>query len=360
MRRRSAKAGRQTLHPAIEHLAPRPEVTVVPFGMTRATSRALTAVLPDGLQGRTTRVPARALFGAWAHVAWPRAELWTGKVDVVHGMNFVVPPARAPTIVTVHDLTFLHSRELCRGEVAHYETLLRVAIRRDATILVGSDFVGREVRDAFGLPPERVRRVYFGIAPTAGGDRPRRRRLAGGDRYVLALGTIEPRKNLPTLVRAFDRLAARDPAVVLALGGPDGWGLTEFEAAVAGATHWDRVHRLGYVDNRQRLDLLAGARVLAFPSLYEGFGHPPLEAMGAGTPVVASDAGSLPEALGDAALLVDPRDDEALAGALGRVLDDDDLRRDLVARGLERVTRYPWDACCDAMIELYRSVAGLT
>ena len=146
---------------------------------------------------------------------------------------------------------------------------------------------------------------------------------------------------------------------MLAIGGADGWGLADFDAAVTRAAHGDRVRRLGYVDERQRRDLLAGARALAFPSLYEGFGHPPLEAMGAGVPVVAADTGSLPEALGDAALLVDPHDDDALAGAIELILGDEAVRSGLIARGYEQVERYSWDECYRNMLDLYREVAGV-
>ena len=345
----------------IDGLAGRPDdVTLVPYGVTRAPAAQLSAELPAGLEGRTTRIPARALFTIWRRAEQPRIERWTGPVDLVHGTNFVVPPSRAPEIVTVHDLTFFHSPELCRSDVSHYGDLIRAAIRRGATVHVGSDFVGAEVREAFGVGPERVRRVYYGIAPTAGGDASAGRRLVGADRYVLALGTIEPRKNLPALVRAFDRVAAGDAELVLAIGGSDGWGLADFDAAVARAAHGDRVRRLGYVGERQRRDLLAGTRVLAFPSLYEGFGHPPLEAMGAGVPVVAADTGSLPEALGDAALLVDPHDDDALAGAIELILGDETVRSGLIARGYEQVERYSWDECYRNMLDLYREVAGVT
>jgi glycosyltransferase involved in cell wall biosynthesis len=174
---------------------------------------------------------------------------------------------------------------------------------------------------------------------------------------VLALGTVEPRKNLPALVRAFDLVAGNDPDVVLAVAGPDGWGVEAFESAVATSRHGDRVRRLGFQDEARRRDLLAGATVLAYPSVYEGFGHPPLEAMRAGVPVVASSAGALPEVLGDAALLPDPADVDAIAGALSRVLSDPDLRTSLVMRGRARVEHYTWGRAAERFALQYRELA---
>ncbi len=210
----------------------------------------------------------------------------------------------------------------------------------------------------FDLPAERVRRVYAGLAPTAGGDALVGRRIARAPRYVLALGTLEPRKNLPTLIRAFDRLSRYDSELVLALGGPDGWGVDEIDAAIAQAAHGSRVHKLGYVTDDERRDLLAGASAVAYPSHYEGFGHTPLEAMAAGVPVVAAAAGALPEVLGDAALFVDPDDEAALATELARAVADEPVRATLIDRGHERVRLYTWDRAAEEMAALYHELAA--
>jgi len=140
--------------------------------------------------------------------------------------------------------------------------------------------------------------------------------------------------------------------------GPDGWGVEAFHAALGAAHHSDRVHRVGYVTKHERADLLAGATALAYPSIYEGFGLPPLEAMQSGVPVVAADCGPLPEVLGDAALLPDPLDDDSIADALRRIVNDADLRATLVARGAERVRRYTWERAGPEIAALYRRVAG--
>jgi glycosyltransferase involved in cell wall biosynthesis len=138
------------------------------------------------------------------------------------------------------------------------------------------------------------------------------------------------------------------------VAGPDGWGTDALAAASRSARHGDRICRLGYLSERERRDLVAGATVFAYPSLYEGFGHPPLEAMAAGVPVVAGRAGALPEVLGDAAVLVDPLDEDDLASGLVTALGDDTRRVELVARGYDRVTRYSWPEAAGAFVDLYR------
>jgi glycosyltransferase involved in cell wall biosynthesis len=291
-------------------------------------------------------------------VAWPRVEAWTGPVDVVHATNYVAPPARVPVLLSVYDLTYLHYPALCAGDALRYPQLVRLGLDRGATLHTLSDFVAAEVRDHYRLDADRVVRIGPGLGPPPDGDAARGAELAGAGRYVLAVGTVEPRKNFPVLVAAFDQVAAADPDVHLVVAGPDGWGVDAFTTAVDAAHHRDRIRRLGWVDDRTRDDLLAGATVLAYPSVYEGFGFPPLEAMQAGVPVVASNAGSLPEVLGDAALLPEPGDVDAVAAALARVLADDELRADLVARGSARVGRYRWDDAVPGYVAAYQRLAG--
>jgi glycosyltransferase involved in cell wall biosynthesis len=302
-------------------------------------------------------MPARVVRELWARNApWPPAEHWTGPVDVVHALNYVAPPSKAPVIVTVHDLTFVHFPELCTPDTLRYGALVRRAVRAGAVIHTPSEFIAEEVRADLGVPADRVVAIHLGLAEVTGGDAAAGAALAGGKRYVLALGTVEPRKNLPGLVRSFSAVAADDDDVLLVVAGPDGWDQERFAAAVASSPHRDRIVRLGYVSTDARRDLLAGATVFAYPSRYEGFGLAPLEAMAVGIPVVAGRVGSLPEVLGDAARFVDPTDEDALALALRHLLNDETTRDDLAARGYERAARYTWSATSERLVQLYRSL----
>jgi len=341
----------------LDTLAPREDLDITAFAVTLRGQVDLAHQVPRDVHVRTRHVPARLTRLLWSHTQFPRAEMWTGPIDVLHAPNYVAPPARAPVVVTVHDLTFVWYPELSTPDTLTFPTYIQLALDRGAVIHVVSDFVGNQVREHFGVDATRVVRVYPGLVPSRGGDGAHGRSIAGADRYVLTLGTVEPRKNLPNLVRAFDVAAAGDPDLVLVVAGPDGWGVDEFNRTVASARHGDRVRRLGYVADIDRRGLLAGATVLAYPSIYEGFGHPPLEAMQAGIPVVASNAGALPEVLDDAALLPDPADVDAIADALKGVLVDEALRDRLINRGHERVARYTWDRAGAELADLYHRVA---
>jgi glycosyltransferase involved in cell wall biosynthesis len=321
--------------------------------------------LPAGVASGQRPMPARPLHWLWSRYDGPPLELFIGAADVVHGTNFVVPPTRrAAAVVSIHDLTPLHHPELSDGATLAYPGLIRRALQRDAWVHADSRFVAAEVVDAFEADPDRVRVVYPGVPdlPDVGDQEAeeilRRILPAGTRRYCLAVGTAEPRKDLPGLVDAFGAVAALHPDASLVLAGPPGWGEQALGDAVAASPAQARIVRTGWLDARDLAALLRRATVLAFPSLYEGFGFPPLQAMRAGVPVVATRAGSLPEVLGDGARLVDVGDRDALAAALDQCLADDEVRRRLIAAGTAWVARFSWASCGEGLERLYRDAAG--
>jgi glycosyltransferase involved in cell wall biosynthesis len=343
----------------LDQLARRPGLDVTTYGLTWRGRRELADATPTGTGPVHRPMAARPLRLAWQRWDRPPVEWWTGPVDVVHGTNFVVPPtAAAASVVTVHDLTPVHYPELCDAATLAFPALVRRAIARGAWVHAHSRFVADEIVRHLGAPAERVVTIPAGVPALAPADPAVGHRLAGTERYVLAMGTVEPRKGLPLLVRAFDAVAGPRAGVRLVIAGPDGWGAEALRQAVAEAHHGDRVVRLGWVDDASRAALLRGATVVAYPSRYEGFGFPPLEAMAAGVPVVATTAGSLPEVLGDAAALVPVGDAAALTEALATLLDDPGRRGVLVAAGRQRVSAYRWEHTAGAMESLYRQAAS--
>jgi len=378
---------------ALGALAARPDLDVRAFAVSWRRRRGIIPHLPAGVGVVERGMPARPLHLAWRRVDAPTLEWWTGPLDVVHGTNFVVPPTRhAARVVTVHDLTTVHFPALCDPATLAYPALVRRALARGGWVHTPSRFVAAEVVEVLGADPDRVRAVHHGVPPVGGdgaapstgahdgaapangaadraapedgaasptGGAPEATSGSAGSRpYVLALGTIEPRKDLPSLVRAFDAVAGERPDLELVVAGPDGWGVGAFEAAVEAARHRGRVRRVGWLAGRDRDRLLRGAHVFAYPSLYEGFGLPPLEAMAAGVPVVTTTAGALPEVVGDAAVLVPVGDVDSLAEALARVVDDDDVRAGLVERGRRRVAAFSWESCAEGLAGVYHEAAG--
>jgi glycosyltransferase involved in cell wall biosynthesis len=350
---------------ALAALATRPGLDVRAYAVSWRRRGRLASHLPAGVAAYQRPMPARPLHALWGRWDLPPLEWFVGATDVVHGTNFVVPPAgRAAPVVSVHDLTPLHHPELCNEATLAYPELIRRALGRGAWVHTDSGFVAGEVVDAFGADSSRVRVVPPGVPdlPQLGESETAaalaRLLPSGSGPFCLAVGTAEPRKDLPGLVRAFGEVASRLGDLTLVLAGSPGWGEEALAAAVAASPVHDRIVRTGWVESRDLAALLSRASMLAYPSLYEGFGFPPLQAMRAGVPVVATRAGSLPEVLGDAALMVEPGDHDGLVAALEASLVDEALRRRLVAAGTTWSARFSWERCGAGLEGLYRDAAG--
>ena len=344
---------------ALSGMADRDDLEVSAFAVSWRRREGIAGRVPAGVATAQRPMPARPLHAAWAVGHVPPVEWFLGRRDVVHGSNFVVPPTRsAARVVTVHDLTVVHYPELCDAPTLAYPRLVRRAVSDGAWVHAPSAFVAAEVVAEFGVDPSRVRAVHHGIPPLPGGRGTGPVLPDGCSRYVLAVGTVEPRKDYPLLVRSFGAVVAAHPDVALVIVGGDGWGAGALEDAVAASGTAPRIVRTGYLDDAGLAAALGGAAVLAYPSRYEGFGFPPLQAMAAGVPVVATAAGAVPEVVGDGAWVVDPGDGDALAARLVDALDGGSAVDAMVGRGRVRSAEFSWTKCAVGLAGLYRDAVG--
>jgi len=323
------------------------------------------------LTEKASRFPARVFQPASYRLGVPRVE-WLVDFDVFVATNFLAPATNHPDRVVpiVHDLAFRHFPESAPHIDERWRRRFAATLAVSPAIVVPSAATAKDLLDAFAVDETRVHVVHHGVEaeafapiPQAGIDAVRRRYgIPGG--YVLFVGGIEPRKNLESLVRAFAESDAQGLALVIA-GGPVRWfpeATERLDAVIEQLppSVQERIVRTGYVNDRDKLALLSGATLLAYPSLYEGFGFPVLEAFAAGVPVMTSNVSSLPEVAGEAALLVDPADVHAIAKALSELVGDADLRAVLSAAGVARASRFTWEATARATAGVLRGVAAAT
>jgi glycosyltransferase involved in cell wall biosynthesis len=312
---------------------------------------------------RWTVIPATWFERAALRYEQPRLEQLL-RFDVVFAPNFVPPPTRTRRLViTVHDLAFRRFPETAPAATRRWLTRLDEAVRGAAEIVVPSEATRADLIDLYPVDPDRVTVIYHGVDhdrfhPASPGEVDRVRRRYGIDGpYLLFVGGLEPRKNLPVLLQAYSALPDEiRPALVLA-GASVPWnpeGRTALAEALGDlpAHSRGRVILTGYVGDPDRAPLYAGAEALAFPSRYEGFGLPVLEAMACGTPVVTSNVSALPEIAGDDAVLVDPEDEGSIADGLRRVLEDESLRVRLRAAGPARAAPFTWDNSARLHVEV--------
>jgi glycosyltransferase involved in cell wall biosynthesis len=315
------------------------------------------------LQSRwlTSRAPVRVL---WEQFVQPWA-LQRIRADLVHGPAFVGPLlSSCPVVVTIHDLSFIRFPKLFRPASRFYLAVLtRLSARRARRLIAVSAHTARESTRLLNVPPERIDVVYHGVDPAFRPlpvDEVSSFRECRGlpERFVLFVGTLEPRKNLVRLVEAFARV--RDGKVGLVLVGGRGWLYDELFARVESLGLDDEVIFADYVMGDELPIWYNAATVVAYPSVYEGLGLPVLEAQACGTPVLTSNVSSLPEAAGDAALMVDPYDVEAMAAELDRLLADELLRHQLRECGLAHARRFSWPQTAQETACVYRrALAGV-
>jgi len=295
------------------------------------------------------------------------AEVAPYRLDLLHSPDFIPPQTGCRrSVITVHDLTFLlYPQFLTPGSRRYYNDQIAWAVRRATAISADSAATQADLIRLLQVPPEKITVIHLGLDPEfapasagdAAADAARLAELGLSPGYLLFVGTFEPRKNVAGLLQAYACLRQQRPdSPPLVLVGRSGWLFEETLRRIQDLKLETAVRRLEDAPDTHLPALYRGAAALVLPSHYEGFGFPVLEAMGCGTPAVIADRASLPEIAGDAALQVDPDDHEALAAAIGRVLDDSSLRAELVRRGLDRARAFTWERTARQTLDLYERV----
>ncbi len=327
------------------------------------------AECPGNVPVVTGRLTDRWLYRIWFRARLPApVEVFAGRADLYHATDFVLPPVLpgARTVLTVHDLTF--ERDPSSAPPRLLPFLKRVVPRsaRRATHIVADSYAtARDLTELYGIAPARITTIHSGVDarfkpataaavtwPVQQGAALRKRYQLGDAPFVLTVGTMQRRKNHLTLVRAFAKMDSSNVNLVIA--GGQGWLYDEVLAEIKALGLTQRVRLIGFIDDADLPALYRAASVFAFPSLYEGFGLPPLEAMACGVPVVASNASSLPEVIGDAGLMVDPLDVDALAAALAQALNDAKWREKVIPMGLARASTFTWQRAAEQLASVYQ------
>lgn len=311
------------------------------------------------VSARPIPLSPRRLTQLWQRLRAPLpVELFTGRLDLLHAPDFVLPPTRAKTLLTIHDLSFLVRPETHLPSMVRYlSSAVPRSLRRADAVVADSRATRADLERLLGLAPGRARVVYPGVGPQfrpldPAVCAPVRARLGLPERFLLFVSTLSPRKNLVRLVEAY---AQAGPDADLVLIGQRGWLYEEVFAAIERLGLGARVRIPGFVHDKDLPAVYNLALACVYPSLYEGFGLPALEALACGTPLVTADNSSLPEVAGDAALLVDAADTAAIAAAIRRVAGDAELRARLSAAGPAQAQRFRWEQAARQILDCYRA-----
>jgi glycosyltransferase involved in cell wall biosynthesis len=312
----------------------------------------------------STHLSERWLARLWYRLRLPLpVNLWTGPLDLFHALDFFLPPVlpTTRTVVTIHDLSFVREpATVMPGMLRRLTKEVPRSVAAADHVIAVSQATCRDLTQLYGTPPEKISVLYHGVTPDflpvtdqAKLAATRQKYGLGAGPFLLSVGTVQPRKNYQRLIQA---LAKIDSPVALAIAGGTGWHTDEIFAEVTRLNLKNRVHFLGFVADGDLPTLYSAAAVLVYPSLYEGFGLPVLEAMACGTPVIASNCSAMPEVVGAAGLLVDPLDVDALAAAVTRLLNDAGLQQHLAQAGLARAAQFTWTGMAATLLDLYQKL----
>ncbi len=319
----------------------------------------------ENVRGRSVVIPDRYLTILWYRLHVPLlADYFTGPVDIYHGLDFVLPPLskKTRTVVTIYDLAFLeHPETAVPSLVAYLNKVVPEAVERADVVAAISHTTKQALMKQYHAPAEKITVIPCGV----GAQFQRvtdpvfleetRRKFDVQQPFLFSVGTLEPRKNHIGLIRAFHEVQQRKKSsLILAIAGDKGWMYEETLNVVRELKLEDKVRFLGRISERELITLYSLAEMFAFPSFFEGFGIPPLEAMACGAPVITSTTSSLPEVAGDAALFVDPHDIHAIADAIQRLAENTHLREELRQKGYRQAQRYTWSRSATKMLAVYQ------
>lgn len=327
----------------------------------------LPPALAPNFQWKPTRISPKWLARIWHRTGLPLpVETFVGGVDLFHATDFTLPPTlfHTKTIVTVHDMSYVRVPDAASPKLkAYLDSVVPRSAHRASHVIADSQATKNDLMEFYDLPDDKISVLLSGIDSRYQKIREssllmtmRRIYNIPQQPYLFTIGTIQPRKNYSRVIRALKILRDRGSDLHLVIAGGKGWLEDEMYKTIAETGLQDVVHLIGFADDEHIASLYSAAECVVFPSLYEGFGFPVLESMACGTPVVTSNVSSLPEVAGNAALMVNPYDVEAIADAIERILDDTELRETLIKGGFEQSKKFTWENSAQQLQKIYEAV----
>lgn len=332
-----------------------------------ASSASSLPTFPSNYTWKPTRVTPKWLARIWhrAYVPLP-VEVFTGRLDLFHATDFVLPPTlpHVSTLLTVHDLSFVRVPESASASLKSYlDVVVPRSVHRATHVLADSQATKDDLVSLYSVPDSKVTVLLSGVDsrffnPISSSVlmTTRNKYLDDSFPYIFCVGTVQPRKNYARLIQSLAQLRRQRMDIHLVIAGGKGWLENPIYKTIIDTHMKEFVHFIGFVDDIDLPALYRNATCVAFPSLYEGFGLPILESMASGIPVLTSNVSSLPEVAGDAAIMVDPYDLDAITNGLQRLIEDETLRNSLIEKGLARAHEFTWEKSARQLLGVYQNL----
>jgi glycosyltransferase involved in cell wall biosynthesis len=329
-----------------------------------ASLEQLPRPLAPNFRWKPTPITPKWLARIWHRASLPLPiETFVGNVDLYHATDFVLPPTRAKTktLLTVHDLSFVRVPDAASPSLKRYlDAVVPPSVKKAQHILADSQATKDDLINLYAVKEEKVTVLLSGISPRYTPVTSSQLVLTIRNKYnidkapyLFTIGTIQPRKNYSRCIRALKVLRDAGYDLALVIAGGKGWLEDEMYKTLDETKLHDSVHLIGFADDQDIAALYSGAEAVLFPSLYEGFGFPVLEGMACGTPVITSNISSLPEVAGDAAIMINPYEVEAIADAVKRILEDSTLRSSMIEKGFAQAAKFTWEKSAKQLLQIY-------